>query len=219
MEPTERYMVFRMPDNSDAYTKGSIPTFWGWSRSKAVIKVFRHQRDQKKYKIMIMDEEDIAKHLSENLTDDSTMINWIELGNTETGEMIPFFTTKVEMETMEIKIQSMVSDACSLKDIPNMTACIEAILNLRDEYAKVLELIGFQPKELSYIFDSVNERDDPYSIEGISDRICESYEFHAAYPEDNEFKHKVIGAQAMTSLARQIIYSIQSAVAVLRDDL
>ena len=100
-----------------------------------------------------------------------------------------------------------------------MTACIEAILNLRDEYAKVLELIGFQPKELSYIFDSVNERDDPYSIEGISDRICESYEFHAAYPEDNEFKHKVIGAQAMTSLARQIIYSIQSAVAVLRDDL
>ena len=183
-ESTERYMIFRVYKEDDEITHERRYRFWGWTRSKSALKVFKKQRDMDKYKIIKMDDDEIAREFSENETADDTMLEYVNLGDVKSGEMIPFFTTKVELQEAEIKIQRMVINGCSLDGVEDVVACVNIILNLNQYYSEVLEFIGYQPKEIGMLFETADSTDDSSSIDGIEQLIFNAYDGSCDSPQE-----------------------------------
>lgn len=215
MNPSERYMVFRVPTFKERNENKSIPYLWGWTTSKSVIRVFKKQRDQSKYKIIIMDSDDIAREFSENELSDDTRIDYVNLGDNTTGEMVPFFTTKVEMQEAEVRIQRLMDDLCSFeKQIGgDITPYVTIMVNLKEYYQDLLEYIGFCPREMRDLFTMGESYDS--RMNELEDEIFDGYRM-----DDSEYDpHSPPGAKSLRNLNNKIIYSLQSFVSVLKDDL
>lgn len=211
MKEQERYLVFRVPTYEEQHRDRAIPHLWGWTVSKAVIRVFKRQRDQSKYSIVVMDNEKVAREFSENELSQDMMIDYVELGDTTTGEMIPFFTTKVELQEAEVKIQRLITEFSSFERLnEDPTPYVNIMMNLNQYYQDLLEFIGYCPREMKDLFPS----DDEDSIE---DSIYDAYS-NSDYIRENEL-HNVPGSHTIEKLSNRVIYSLQSFVMVLKDDL
>lgn len=210
----EYYMIFRIPTQRER-DDGAIPRFWGWSKSRTAVKVFLKQRNREKYKIVKMDEDMISDEFSENEMSLDTMLNYVELGDTQSGEMISFFTTKVEMQEAEIKIQKLMMDICSFDRIGgDVTPYVNIMIALKEELQDLLEFVGFCPKEFVDLFS--DSEFDPM----LEEQIYDAYRDNHVMEKDPKWKrHGVPGAYTMDRLSNKMIYSLQSFVAVLYEDL
>ena len=219
MNEKKKYMVFRVyskkerPDSTDQ----ERVVFFGWTKSKTVLKAFKEQRDQKKYIIRKMDEEDIAERFSEDITDTDTMIDFIKLKSVHTQEDVIFFSTANELKTAEINIQRMMKDLCSVSDIPGDGPYLWMVLALEDHYGDALHYLGYRPPEIDIIFPCM---DSESHFDEYENEIETAYDGLMIPPEEVVTKNiNPLGLMTLSDVSSKILYSLESFIKVLKDDL
>lgn len=211
------YLIYRAytreerPDKSDRYV------FYGWTRNKKMILAFLKQRSPKKYKISRIDKMDIEKAYGEMPSED-LILDFVELTSAKTNEKVYLITTKLEMQEAEKKISRLCREMSSISSFaPDCTMeVLELFLNLKDYYKEALYFIGFRPPEVDSLFDSADSRDNYSSTEALEESIEEEY----GMPFD-------LGISVMTPItpfitedySKQVIYSFENFIKVLREDM
>lgn len=221
MEDTFKYMIYRVYSKSERPDMGSRSVFFGWTRSKDVRDAFLSQRDKKKYKCVKMYDEDIAEIYSEDVADESTMIDFVSLKfASNPQEHIPFFTTSTELKNAEINIQKYFNDLCSLDNIANIDNIITMFVHLDNYYADALEYIGFRPPILESMFTRAGYMEGELEIDRLESSIETAYDGSIMHPEE-EYKseHNIPGLSMLDDVCKQILYSVESFIKVLREDL
>ena len=185
---------------------------FGWTRSSSLIKAFLMQRDNKKYKVIKTNREEIADVMSENYLDDETEMDYINLKSASTGAEIKFYTNKDELSMIESNIQQYFSDLCSFDkyDVNTMKRIIDMISHLDDIYDEALEVIGFRPREMESLFPG---QDDEW-VNEIHQDIFNAYNSYQISK-----RHSIPGLEAMTDVSKKIYYSLESFIKVLVEDL
>lgn len=211
------YMIYRRYSKKERpdTPKNGRSIFYGWTQSKSVAKAFISQRDKNKYNIYKINSEEIGDLYSENYSDTAKEIDYIKLTSAATGDEIMFLTTAEEENSAEKKIQSYFKDLCRLVDKDNgNTTLLNMYLNLKDKYQDMLEYVGFNPPEVNYLFDASDPDDD------IDDIIDSAYEGYSEYPCE-EYKHQsyLPGATMLPEVSQKILYSVESFIKVLKEDL
>lgn len=198
-----KYMVFKLSKEEQSLSKINNSMFWGWTKSKAVIQAFKAQRNMKKYVIMKMDPEDMEKYFLEDMTDSETMIDYVELGDVISGKDVTFFTTKTELREAKKRIERLMREASSFETLPgNITDYVNILVNLKDRFADALDVIGFDPPELAALDNWSDQYDDAAYISSL-DSCGVGHRWVKDTPRPIE----------------RVIYSLQSIIKVLRDDL
>ena len=206
------YIVYRVYE--DMPIRSSNMCFYGWTSDKDVLKAFLKQRKKKKYTY-----KSIKEHTS-SLNDDNR-IDYIKLRSTKTLETTILFLTLNEMREVECNIQRLARETCSLANITSdgekLCLYINAIVNLKDKYAKALDMIGYQPPEIETLFDSVHESitDDP----SLEEHLEVIYKYREDNPSYRKTRDTPPGAAAFCDVCKKILYSLESFVKVMKDDL
>lgn len=211
------YLISRVYNKKEIKRDHKTNHIYGWTYSKNMVKAFLQQRDSKKYFVEKAEKDMIAKRL--NLYHDEMegyMLNYVKLKSVKNDEEVKFFITANEMEECEKKIQKLFGDACSLDSInsgEDILRYVLLVLNLDKNYYETLYYLGYRPKEIDQLFDSyygdgVYERSE-YSYEGMS---CE--EFYC-----NHSIESMSSIQNTEDIAKKIIYSLESFIKVLKEDL
>ena len=222
MKDIYAYLVYR------AYSEKERPgvplsdrfVLYGWSTNKSTIKAFFEQRTKKKYKVKKVYEEDVWRYTGTE-SDPSYLIDFVDLKSNSTGDTISLFMTKNELRETQVKIHQYFTDLCRLveKDRGKMNL-LELYINIDDYYLDPLQYIGFKPPELDILFDSVEyrESDDPmYEIESlINSAYDEAFDVpHEVYYHDG----KIPGFSTLPSVSDKILYSAESFIKILKDDM
>lgn len=192
--------------------------FYGWTRNKDMILAFLRQRSSKKYRIRKVYLEDIKKIYGDDLSPD-TELDFVELLSAKTREKIYLITTKLEMNETEKKVSRLVRELSSLSYV--CSDCIMEVLrlfiNLDEYYAVALFFLGFRPPELDELFPSADPRDDYSNTEMLEDSIDEEY---TTVPWDHGLGNmNPITPWITEDVSKQLIYSFESFIKVLREDM
>ena len=216
------YLVYRVYSEKE---RPRIPlndriVLYGWSSSKSIIKAFFEQRSKKKYKVKKVLEEDAYMHMGAEL-DPMYCIDYIDLKTSSTDETITLFMTKNELKEAQVAIHNYFSDLCRLVERDNgKMHLLELYINIDDYYLDPLQYIGFKPPELDILFDSVEyrESDDPaYDIEGL---INSAYDSAYDVPHETVYHDGLIpGFSTLPSISDKILYSAESFIKVLKNDM
>ena len=216
-----RYLVYRAYSEKE---RPGIPEYsrnvlYGWSSSKAAIKAFIEQRNPKKYKIRKATYDEIIANMKSDL-DPEMMIDFVNLESASSGEVIKLFMTHKELREVEKEVQRYVNDHASLSDYGDPMTLLELYANLEDRYIGALQFIGFKPPEMDILFDSVEYResgDYMYSIDGLID---------SAYDQIYDVSHETLyhqgnipGLNVLESVNQQILYSVESFMKVMKEDM
>ena len=220
MSDKKVYIVYRRYSKKERPDPSTRNSLYGWSYNKNIIKAFLSQRSKDKYdfmKIYIESDTDMDDYE----LDTSNMIDYIKLKSVTTGEDYPLFLTSNEMQEAEIRIQRYFRELCSIDNIKGKGDYLNMIINIEDYYKDALEFIGYRPPELSAIFDSVDPRQDPGDIYGITELIEEAYWGCGIHPfeEMDRDNPTLPGLMMISDVASKIIYSIESFIKVLREEL
>ena len=208
------YLVYRtysfeeMPNASEEERR----PLYGWTCSKDVIKAFCTQRNPDKYLVRKVSEHEVGEMLSEVAWDDTNEIDFLILRVASTGEEVKLFMTKSEMEECEIRIQRYFRE---LADIVSKQGygVLDLYVNLRKKYLEPLYVIGFNPME------SI-DMDDTGMYRGLcTDEYMVDWEIHQAYQSNDKFKNNILGLQSISSIHGKVIYSLESFLKVMREDL
>lgn len=208
------YLVYRtysaeeMPNASEE----ELRPLYGWSCSKDVIRAFCAQRSPEKYLVVKVSEYQVGEVLSEVAWDDTNEIDYLKLQVAATGEEVKLFMTKCEMEECEIKIQRYFRDLADIVAKRGFRA-LDLYVNLRNKYIAPLRVIGFNPME------SVDMDDTGMHRGFCTDEFAVDWEIHQAYQSNDRFDNKIPGLQTMTNIHSKVIYSVESFLKVMRDDL
>lgn len=214
------YIVYRIYSKDERPNMVDRSVFYGWSPSKDTIKAFFKQRDPKKYVYRKFDEDDdIMNKLFPEIEDGSyshLIIDYIKLKFASTGEEVCFFTTSFESKEAEIKIQKKFHDLASLED----KMALQIFMNLDPYYLDALELLGFKPKEVDYIYDSADAMNNYNTLDLVEQEINLAYEGADNVPK-NEFNKYMSppGLLTLSNIADKILYSMDNFVSVLIEDL
>lgn len=201
------YIVYRMDDRG----KG---TAYGWTFDKKILKTFLTQRSKNKYKALRANYDDILELFSEQV-DGSGMytIDWMDLPSNQTGENIRLFLTANEKIVAEKAIKKMLRDMSALDRIHGeIEDYVEMVVNLEEKYFEALEFIGFRPKELEAIFDSIEEN----SMIGFN---CDTGAYYDMSPEEFYQSHNLSSGDATNPVFDKILWSLEAFVRVMKDDL
>ena len=192
------YLIYRTSDDRH----GGIDNFYGWSTNKSIINAFLKQRSKKKY--IVQKEFDIDS----NVLRPELMIDILLLKSCQSGEIIKFFTTEEEKERITKDINSMfdVLRTFDRIDDENIFQLVNLFNNLDEKYIEALSIIGYKPMEVTYICDRV---DDMYDGEGGIDSIS----------FDSEDEYNTVDQKYSHDPAKVIIFSLESVIKVLKDDL
>lgn len=210
------YLVFRSYKKKERSDPMDRKVFYGWSQSKNVILAFLEQRNSKKYYVQKMSEDAVSKLFGEEL-EDGTMINFVELRSAKSLEMVKLFITPFELKESEKRIQKMFRDASTLSPSAgeDIMSVIELFMNLDDYYGQALFFLGFRPSEIDDLFPSADPSDDWSNTLPIEDQIDDSY-----YNSDCDIPGMVpVTPFILENVSKQIIYSLESFIKVLRDDM
>lgn len=216
-----KYLVYRIYHKSECSDSTDRSRFYGWSTNKNIIKAFRKQRNQKKYKIIKMSENEISKIFSENIDDIDAMIDYIKLRSAKTNEKMSLFLTLNEMRETEKKIQRMFLDQAALSRIPGTGNYLQIFLHLDNYYADALHFIGFRPREVDDLFPSADYHDDYSSIEKIEEEIDAAYEEMYQFPREivKKSTESAVGLAVIDDVSNKIYYSLESFIKVMKDDM
>jgi hypothetical protein len=201
------YIVYRMDPNGRG-------TAYGWTFDKKILKTFIAQRSKKKYKAVRSSFEEITELFSEQV-DGTGMytIDWLELPSKKTGETVRLFLTNNERIATEKAIKKMLRDMSALDRIhgDRIEDYVEMMVNLREKYFSTLEFIGFQPKELEAMYDSIEEN----MTIGFNHETGAYYDMS---PE--EFYHSNnVSSGASNPIFDKVLWSLEAFVRVMKDDL
>lgn len=216
-----KYLVYRIYHKSERSDDTDRSRFYGWSTNKNIIKAFRKQRNQKKYKIIKMSENEISKTFSEDIDDIDAMIDYIKLRSVKTNEKMTLFLTLNEMRETEKKIQRMFLDQASLSRIQGTGNYLQMFLHLDNYYADALYFIGFRPREVDDLFPSADYHDDYSSIEKIEEEIDAAYEEMYQFPREivKKTTESAVGLAVIEDASNKIYYSLESFIKVMKDDM
>jgi len=216
------YVVYRVYDKKERPGENTEPIVYGWSRSKNVIKAFLSQRTPSKYYVDKIrgDAEEIVDGYYNDL-DTENMINYVKLKSVANkDEDVHLFMTANEMQEAEKRIQRYFRDLCCLSEIKGKGDYLGMFLNIHEYYADALELIGFRPPEISAMCPAADYRDDPGEIIGITELIEEAYSGATISPSESFSNNtRLPGLSTLPDVASKILYSIESFIKVLREDL
>lgn len=212
-----KYMIFRIYTQEERADRDQRAVFYGWTRSKVIRDAFMAQRKKRKYRCIKMYDEDIARYYSEDATDDSTMINILKLKSAADGKEYSLFMTANEVKQAEIEIQRMMEDACRLENIDaDLNLLVDFFTSLDDYYADALMLIGYRPPEIRYKFPGADDEDDLTSTER---QIEEVYNHNCSRDGDVKALATTPPEIRLEQVADMVVYSLESFVRVMRNDL
>ena len=211
------YMVYRVFSNKERPGVKDNSVIYGWTGNKNILKAFFKQRDDKKYMVINVRKSQFeeAFHTYNHDTSDEYMINILPLKSAKTHEVFNLFMTKNEMIEVEKKVQRIFDDLSSLEDIEgkDIAYYVNMIVNLHESYYDALFYLGYRPKEIEAVFDSCNDESlypsTNHSFEGMQ---CE--EFY-----NDQYINQSKELLALQDVAGKIVYSIESFVKVMREDL
>jgi len=219
------YLVYRI------YTKKERPNvkdrsiFYGWSKNKSIINAFMNQRTKSKYmSIKLYSDDPRLENMRSDYIDEHHMIDFVILHSSADPLInIKFFTTTNEMMNTEIQIQRLFHESSPLSNIDpdEISVYVNMMLNLKDKYFDALDFIGFRPQEIDQLYDSSDEKDNFNNLEDIENQITEAYEDSMYQCSEGIIKgyREPFGSNVIDDIASKVIYSIESFVKVLKDDL
>lgn len=217
-----KYLVYRVYSRKERPYASSADrlVLYGWTASKNVINAFFEQRTKKKYKVKKTTDDEILEVLKEDLDPDK-MIDFIDLRCAATGENVKFFMTKTELIDTEKMIQHYFQDMCRLVEKDHgKKKLLELYINLDDYYLDAIQYLGFKPPEMDDLFDSVEYLDSPSSYLDIDGLIDGAYESVYDVPREFDYHQGIIpGLSMMENVNNKILYSVESFVKVLRDEM
>ncbi len=219
MDDKKYYLVYRIYNDNPRSLENAA--FYGWTDSKAVLKAFMHQRDKRKYSYDVIDDEELMEIFSYRDLIDDNRIQFIKLTSNKTGELFTLFMTRGELRESEIKIQKLFKERCSISiintDSEKLYQLTLAIVNLKDKYAEALDMIGYQPYEVEGLFDGVRESmsEDP-SIEEYLDDV---YKWQDDFSDIRKNPNRPLGMSAFLDTCKKILYSLESFIKVMKNDL
>lgn len=213
--PEKKYLVFRIYSKKEKPNLSERAVYFGWSDYKFVIKGFMEQRSPDKYRVVKMDIEEFNQYESHNSYSNSwgsrlRRIDIIKLKSVQDGKIYPFFSTAEESKKAELDIQGLFSDLASVSTIDendNDFKYLNMYYNLDEDYKEILEFIGYKPPEMKALFDSVE------------DAITDAYEDVLLLGDDFSMSDGIPGQYYIDDIAKKIIYSLESFVKILQDDL
>ncbi len=215
-----KYLIFRTFSKEERPNVSERSVFFAWSIDKNVVKAFLSQRDKKKYKVMKIKNEVIRKEFSEDLIFKETELDFIKLRSVKSGEEITFFTTGDELRETEIKIQRKFHNASSLENLKGNYNYLEMIMHLDKFYFDALDFLGYRPPELDSLYPSADERDNFSNLYDIEESIEMAYgEYYSHRSEFYEYHLLPLGTNVVDDVASKIIYSLESFIMILKNDL
>lgn len=222
MKEKTKFLIYRIYSKKEMSSDNNKyrAVLYGWTENKAVLKGFLEQRNPKKYRSIKITSEDIEEKFSENTLDSENRIDILKLKSVTSKNDISFFTTLKEMREAEIKIQQYFHDLSSLSDIEGNYNYLDLFCNINDYYKVALEFLGFRPQELDIIFPSASEYDSYSNIFKTEEQIESCYDEFVVYDDtDTKVFNKLPGLSAIDDVANKILYSLESFVKILVDDL
>lgn len=209
------YLIFRRSDDRH----GGIEDFYGWTANKSILNAFLKQRSKNKYVVerMELNGTEIEycsnrKMLSTEYLDlrSELMIDILELKSCQSGATVKFFTTEEEKQRIERDIKVMFDELRSFDriDDENIIKLVNLYNKLDEKYMDALECIGYRPMEISYIYDKV---DDIYGDREVGIDDCVGF--------DSEDGCHITTDEYSNDPSKVIIYSLESVIKVLKDDL
>lgn len=198
MEEEFKYLVFRVYSEKERPNLSERMIFYGWTNSKSIIKAFLKQRDERKYKVIKMTDEEIIRQInySDEIITPYTFIDFIKLKSVNNDNEITLFTTLSEKNEVEKRIQKMFNELSSIKSIHGRGNYVDMILNLDEYYLMPLLILGYRQEEIYLFEDDSEERS----------KSIERYRKNLEIIEiDDTFA--------------KIIYSIESFIKILKNDL
>lgn len=222
MSDKKIYLVYRVYSKKEQPDHDIGPVLYGWTFNKNIIKAFLSQRSEGKYYVEKMrgDIQELVDGEYNDL-DTNNMINFVKLKSVENqNEHVYLFMTANEMQEAEKRIQRHFRDMCSISEIKGHGDYLEMFLHIEDYFADALDFIGYRPPEISMMCPAADYRDDPGEIMGITELIEQAYSGGSIAPyEMYENKPELPGLSMLTDVASKILYSVESFIKVLREDL
>lgn len=203
------YIIYRMfPDG-----KGKA---YGWTFDKKILKSFLKQRSAKKYKAITSTYDEITSLFSEQVDGAALYgIDWLELTSNRTGETVKLFLTENEKIVAEKAIKRLLKDTCALDRINGeIEDYVDMVRWLKEKYFDALDLIGYHPKELEALFDSI---EDYSSMTTAFNRETGAY--YEITPDEFYQMHNVSSGDAYDHAFNQIIWSLESFIRVMKEEL
>ena len=99
-------------------------------------------------------------------------------------------------------------------------ALLELYINLDDYYLDALQYLGFKPPEMDILFDSAEYRESTDAIYSIDALIDSAYDAlfdvpHEVYVHEG----KIPGLSVLESVDTKILYSLESFMKVMKEDM
>lgn len=231
------YFIFRSYSEKERPNEENRYVYYGWSKHKIVVKAFLTQRNEKKYRVIKLTAKEIEEKEDTILTsiiegfdlyDPNFKLDYCKLKSAANKDIeVSLFSTADEMHNAEILIQRKMNKLGSLESINvpvgREKEMLEMIMNLDDYYGSALFYIGFRPIEMDILFDSVDERDSYTKLTDIEWQIHEAYDGFNEFPvESDDYIPALEGPPGINNLddvSTKIIYSLESFISVLKEDL
>lgn len=221
-----KFLVFRVYSEEERPEKSTQSIYYGWTTHKAVLKAFLRQRSSKKYKVIKLSNEEIEKYNQkysdcDDLDDKEHMIDFIKLKSAKTYEEHTLFVTLNELRSFEIDVQGYFHDLASVSTIDGDSKYLDMVYNLREDYFNALYFLGYRPPEINALFsDNMESMYD--NNNDIEDQIVTAYdEASSLTPKDFSIRsrNKLPGQYFMNDISNKILYSIESFMKIMKDDM
>lgn len=218
-----KYLVFRIYSEKERSDKSAQSIYYGWSTHKSVIKAFFQQRSHKKYKAIKVSNDEIRNYHSDDFSDwedRSYMIDFIKLKSVKSGEEYLLFITLKELRETEIDIQGLFQDLASVSTIDGDAKYIDMVYNLQEEYFDALYFLGYRPPEIKALFS--DDIESLYTDPEVEEQINNAYDdAERLPPEDFSMRSRSMlpGQYFMVDIANKILYSIESFMKVMKDNM
>ena len=208
------YLIFRVYNGDPERDR-----LYAWSRNKKLVKALLKQRDSSKYDVKKLEREAVDYYYPEGELENGNQLNWLQLKSSSTGETVAFLTTMDEMQNTEKKIQNKFKSIPSLVErADGSSVVLELFHNLKDDWKNPLEFIGFRPIDLDYLFQSDDMIGCATSLDMIEGDIDDAYSAYDDLKHKGAFK-SIIGQSMLNDVSTKILYSLESFVKTLKEDL
>lgn len=205
------YLIFRVytakerPNPKDRYV------FYGWTTNKSIIEAFQMQRNMDKYAKRKLTREEMDKFKDSYDEDEITCVemDYVMLHSAHSDLEIMFVTTLHELKETEYNIQEMAREMCDLSKIKGDGDYLSMIINLKDVYREALDRIGYRPSQLDF--------DYPSDHDTLMDTIDGAYA--EGIVTDTKGSRQIPSQSVIDDVASMSLYSIESFIKALRDDL
>ena len=224
-DESKYYLVYRVFSDEERPCNFDSEKFmlYGWTGSKKILKGFLSQRDKKKYKYKKIYDEDAYMIMMGHEPDKEHMIDFVEIESATDGQKYVLFMTEKELKNTKALIRRYFIDLARLVDRDNGKMNLLIMYwNLEDKYLDPLKFIGFNPPELDVLFDDVEEEYreveiDDDSLIDIDGGYCNDFP-HEVYEHQNMI-HENFEPLGYDDISPKVIYSLESFIKILKDDM